>query len=130
MDLQQHREPAVRRRTDFLLLSRGTSPVLFVHGWNANSTTWTTMVGRFKADGYTDAELVNWSYNSAATFDTFGNAASSLSCRPSGDVGLPIQMIPRRYVAALSEADSRVPHLGSQPNPSANLEDRRGAGRP
>jgi triacylglycerol lipase len=40
-------------------------PVLFVHGWNANSTTWTTMVGRFKADGYTDAELANWSYNTA-----------------------------------------------------------------
>ena len=45
-------------------------PVLFVHGWNANSTTWTTMVGRFKADGYTDAELVNWSYNSAQSNKT------------------------------------------------------------
>jgi triacylglycerol lipase len=38
-------------------------PILFVHGWNATSSTWTTMVGRFKADGWTDAELVNWSYN-------------------------------------------------------------------
>jgi triacylglycerol lipase len=45
-------------------------PVLFVHGWNANSTTWTTMVGRFKADGYTDAELVNWSYNSSQSNKT------------------------------------------------------------
>ena len=26
-------------------------PILFVHGWNASSTTWTTMVGRFKKDG-------------------------------------------------------------------------------
>jgi triacylglycerol lipase len=38
-------------------------PILFVHGWNASSSTWTTMVSRFKADGWTDAELVNWSYN-------------------------------------------------------------------
>jgi triacylglycerol lipase len=38
-------------------------PILFVHGWNANSTTWTTMVSRFKKDGWTDAQLVNWSYN-------------------------------------------------------------------
>jgi triacylglycerol lipase len=38
-------------------------PILFVHGWNANSTTWTTMVSRFKNDGWTNAELVNWSYN-------------------------------------------------------------------
>jgi triacylglycerol lipase len=45
-------------------------PVLFVHGWNASSTTWTTMVGRFKADGYTDAELVNWSYNGAQSNKT------------------------------------------------------------
>ena len=39
------------------------NPILFVHGWNASSATWTTMVNRFKADGWTDAELVNWSYN-------------------------------------------------------------------
>ncbi len=38
-------------------------PILFVHGWNAGSTTWNTMVSRFKSDGWTDAELVNWSYD-------------------------------------------------------------------
>lgn len=38
-------------------------PILFVHGWNASSSTFSTMVSRFKADGWTDAELVNWSYN-------------------------------------------------------------------
>ncbi len=38
-------------------------PILFVHGWNASSTTWTTMVSRFKKDGWTNGELVNWSYN-------------------------------------------------------------------
>ena len=38
-------------------------PILFVHGWNASSSTWSTMVSRFKADGWTDAELANWSYN-------------------------------------------------------------------
>lgn len=37
-------------------------PILFVHGWNSNSTTWTTMIGRFQADGWTSAELNNWSY--------------------------------------------------------------------
>jgi triacylglycerol lipase len=38
-------------------------PILFIHGYNGNSATWSTMVARFKADGWTDAELVNWSYN-------------------------------------------------------------------
>jgi triacylglycerol lipase len=41
------------------------APILFVHGWNANATTWTTMVGRFKKDGWTDAELWTFSYNTA-----------------------------------------------------------------
>jgi len=38
-------------------------PILFVHGWNASSATFSTMASRFKADGWTDAEIVNWSYN-------------------------------------------------------------------
>lgn len=38
-------------------------PIIFVHGFNATSATWSTMVSRFKLDGYTDAELVNWSYD-------------------------------------------------------------------
>ena len=38
-------------------------PIIFVHGYNASSATWLTMVSRFKIDGYSDAELVNWSYD-------------------------------------------------------------------
>ena len=38
-------------------------PILFVHGWNSSSSTWNTMVSRFTADGWTSAELNNWSYN-------------------------------------------------------------------
>lgn len=38
-------------------------PIIFVHGFNATSSTWSTMISRFKLDGYTDAELVNWSYD-------------------------------------------------------------------
>jgi triacylglycerol lipase len=37
--------------------------ILFVHGWNANATTWTTMVGRFKADGWQSSELSAFSYD-------------------------------------------------------------------
>jgi triacylglycerol lipase len=38
-------------------------PILFVHGWNSSSSTWTTMISRFSADGWTAPELNNWSYN-------------------------------------------------------------------
>jgi triacylglycerol lipase len=40
-------------------------PILFVHGWNSSSSAWTTMVNRFAADGWTAAELNNWSYNTS-----------------------------------------------------------------
>ena len=39
-------------------------PILFVHGWNSSGTTWNTMASRFRAAGYTSAELIQWSYNS------------------------------------------------------------------
>jgi triacylglycerol lipase len=39
-------------------------PVVFVHGFGASAAVWTTMVDRFKADGWTDAPLVTWTYDS------------------------------------------------------------------
>jgi triacylglycerol lipase len=51
------------------LASAGTAaandPILFVHGWNSSGSTWTTMIGRFQADGWTSSELNNWSYNTS-----------------------------------------------------------------
>jgi triacylglycerol lipase len=58
------------------------NPILFVHGWNASSSTWSTMVSRFKADGWTSAELVNWSYNfrqsNATTASQIGQKVDSM----------------------------------------------------
>ncbi|MBW3573056.1 MAG: triacylglycerol lipase [Gemmatimonadetes bacterium] len=48
-------------------------PILFVHGWNSDGSVWKTMIANFKADGWTDAQLANWSYktsqSNAATAD-------------------------------------------------------------
>jgi triacylglycerol lipase len=41
------------------------NPILFVHGWNASASTWTTMIGRFKRDGWKSTEMANFSYNTA-----------------------------------------------------------------
>ncbi len=38
-------------------------PILFVHGYNSNASTWNDMVAWFKSIGYTDAELFAISYN-------------------------------------------------------------------
>jgi triacylglycerol lipase len=41
------------------------NPILFVHGWSESSTIWNTNISRFQADGWTTAELNNWSYNTS-----------------------------------------------------------------
>jgi triacylglycerol lipase len=38
-------------------------PIVFVHGYNSSGAIWGTMIAQLKAEGYTDAELVAWSYN-------------------------------------------------------------------
>ena len=57
-------------------------PILFVHGFNASAATWLTMVGRFKTDGYTDQELVNFSYDyrlsNATTAQTIARKVDSV----------------------------------------------------
>lgn len=40
-------------------------PILFVHGWNSDGSTWNTMVSRFQADGYPTSRLFSWSYNTS-----------------------------------------------------------------
>jgi triacylglycerol lipase len=41
----------------------GRTPVMFVHGWNAQPSTWDTAVTAFKADGYSTGDLENFSYD-------------------------------------------------------------------
>ena len=57
-------------------------PIIFVHGFNASAATWLTMVGRFKVDGYTDQELVNFSYDyrlsNATTAQTIAKKVDSV----------------------------------------------------
>ncbi len=52
-------------------------PVLFVHGWQGSTSTWTTMISRFKSAGYVDAELFNWSYNSNQSNATTAQAVNT-----------------------------------------------------
>lgn len=38
-------------------------PIIFVHGFQSSGAIWTTMIDRLKADGWTDAPLVTWTYD-------------------------------------------------------------------
>ncbi|MFJ8691939.1 esterase/lipase family protein [Streptomyces roseolilacinus] len=39
-------------------------PIVFVHGWNSDGSTWQTMADRFRADGWPADHLDRWSYDS------------------------------------------------------------------
>jgi triacylglycerol lipase len=39
-------------------------PIVFVNGFQGSSVIWTTMIDRLKVDGWTDAPLVAWTYDS------------------------------------------------------------------
>ncbi|MFD3698873.1 esterase/lipase family protein [Streptomyces sp. NPDC058646] len=41
----------------------GLDPVVFVHGWNSDGSTWETMAGRFRADGWPASHLDQWTYD-------------------------------------------------------------------
>jgi len=39
------------------------TPILFVHGFNSNGSIWTTMIGRFRNDGWQSSQLASFTYN-------------------------------------------------------------------
>ena len=45
-------------------------PILFVHGWNSSGSIWSTMIGRFSADGYHADRLHSWSYDTSQSNKT------------------------------------------------------------
>lgn len=52
-------------------------PIVFVHGYTGNATNWDTMVGRFRADGWTDAELTRKTYSSTTSNKTVATAVAA-----------------------------------------------------
>ena len=56
----------------------GKDPILFVHGWNSSGSIWNTMISRFQSDGWTNAELHNWSYNTNQSNATTASEISAL----------------------------------------------------
>lgn len=43
---------------------RQRDPVLFIHGWNGTPASFNAMAARLRADGWTEQEMLLWSYNS------------------------------------------------------------------
>jgi triacylglycerol lipase len=49
----------------FTAVAQAHFPILFVHGWKETGSIWNTMIERFEKDGWTKAQLNNWTYNTS-----------------------------------------------------------------
>jgi triacylglycerol lipase len=72
-----------------------TKPIIvFVHGWNSSASTWNTMVGRFRTEGWTDAQLHAFSYNpSQSNATTAGIISAKVDSIRAANVGVPIALV-------------------------------------
>jgi triacylglycerol lipase len=87
------------------------APILFVHGWNSSGRAWTTMIARFRGDGWASDELASFSYNTAQS-----NAATAAIIARKVDAllratGAPRVVIVTHSMGALS-ARYYVRYLG------------------
>jgi triacylglycerol esterase/lipase EstA (alpha/beta hydrolase family) len=46
-------------------VAQAHDPILFVHGFSESGSLWNTMIGRFEKDGWSKAQLNNWTYNTS-----------------------------------------------------------------
>jgi triacylglycerol lipase len=58
--------------------AQAREPIVFVHGWSSSGSTWNTMASRFRADGWTTAQTVQWSYNTSQSNATTAQQLSTL----------------------------------------------------
>ena len=59
-------------------MAQAVEPIVFVHGWSSSGSTWNTMANRFRADGWTTAQTVQWSYNTSQSNATTAAQLSTL----------------------------------------------------
>jgi triacylglycerol lipase len=56
--------------------AHAVDPILFVHGWSDNASRWDTMIGRFRADGWSATQLRAFSYSSFQSNATIAQTVS------------------------------------------------------
>ncbi len=92
------------------------TPILFVHGWNSNAGTWSTMLSRFRGDGWTDTELHAFSYDfSKSNAETAGIIARKVDSIRTSTGAAQVTLIthsmgslPARYYLRNLGGDSKV----------------------
>ena len=76
--------------------------ILFVHGWNSSGGVWNTMVGRFKRDGWQNAQLATFSYNTSVSNATTATIIAAKVDSITAASGVPQVTIITHSMGALS----------------------------
>ena len=96
-------------------------PILFVHGFNSSASIWTTMIGRFRKDGWQSAQLSSFTYNSflsnATTADIIAGKVDSIRTATGAPqvaiIGHSMGTLSARYYVRNRGGDGKVSALVS-----------------
>jgi triacylglycerol lipase len=61
----------------FATVAQAHYPILFVHGWKETGSIWNTMIERFEKEGWTKAQLNNWTYTTSQSNVTTAKEVST-----------------------------------------------------
>ena len=96
--------------------ARERNPVVFVHGWSSSADAWSTMAERFRDDGWPEAYLVVWSYDtSRSNVETAGRLADRVDAVLEATGASRVDVVahsmgalPARYYVRHLGGDARV----------------------
>ena len=102
------------------------NPIVFVHGWSSSASVWATMTARFQADGWPEAYLVAWSYDTSQsnveTAEQLAHQVDSLLARTGARrvdiVSHSMGALPARYYARNLGGAARIDGWASLGGPS------------
>ncbi|NEB74683.1 alpha/beta fold hydrolase [Streptomyces sp. SID14478] len=102
-------------------------PVILVHGYNADPGVWGSLTDDLKADGYSDAELFRWSYDTHASVNEtlagqFAAYVDQVRAQTGADqidiVAHSFGTLPARWYLAHGNGSEHVAHMISLGGPN------------
>ena len=106
--------------------ARERNPIVFVHGWSSSASVWTTMIERFRSDGWPKTHLVSWSYDTGQSnaetarqlADHVEAVLDETGARRVDIVSHSMGALPARYYARFLGGDARIDGWVSLGGPS------------
>jgi Bacterial Ig-like domain (group 2)/Lipase (class 2) len=100
-------------------------PIVFVHGFESSGAIWSTMITRLKADGWTDAPLFTWSYDSNQSNGAIAQILQTkVDSLLSATGAIKVDVMPTRWVDSLRVTSRSRSAVAKKSTPSCRSRRR------